>query len=76
MTIPKGNMGYDEYTVPDTVALEPTLICCFRLALTNISPWPLVAFFQISLKNIELKITHNTRLLHALFLTTFLEITI
>ena len=22
--IPKGNMGYDEYTVPDTVAVEPT----------------------------------------------------
>ena len=21
-TIPKGNMGYDEYTVPDTVAVE------------------------------------------------------
>ena len=24
-TIPKGNMGYDQYTVPDTVAVEPTL---------------------------------------------------
>ena len=23
-TIPKGNMGYDQYTVPDTVAVEPT----------------------------------------------------
>ena len=22
-TIPKGNMGYDQYTVPDTVAVEP-----------------------------------------------------
>ena len=21
-TIPKGNMGYDQYTVPDTVAVE------------------------------------------------------
>ena len=25
-TIPKGNMGYDQYTVPDTVAVEPTFI--------------------------------------------------
>ena len=25
-TIPKGNMGYDEYTVPDTVALESTFV--------------------------------------------------
>ena len=23
-TVPKGNMGYDQYTVPDTVAVEPT----------------------------------------------------
>ena len=23
-TIPKGNMGYDGYTVPDIVAVEPT----------------------------------------------------
>ena len=23
-TIPKGNMGYDQYTVPDTSAVEPT----------------------------------------------------
>ena len=23
-TIPKGNMGYNQYTVPDTVAVEPT----------------------------------------------------
>ena len=25
-TIPKGNMGYDQYTVPDTVAMEPTFV--------------------------------------------------
>ena len=23
-TIPKGDMGYDQYTFPDTVAVEPT----------------------------------------------------
>ena len=25
-TIPKGNMGYDQYTVPDTVAVEPAFL--------------------------------------------------
>ena len=25
-TIPKGNMGYDQYNVPDTVAVEPTFV--------------------------------------------------
>ena len=25
-TIPKGNMGYDKYTVPDTVAVEPAFV--------------------------------------------------
>ena len=25
-TIPMGNMGYDQYTVPETVAVEPTFV--------------------------------------------------
>ena len=25
-TIPKGNKGYDQYTVPDTVAVEPNFV--------------------------------------------------
>ena len=25
-TIPKGNMGYDQYTVPDTVAVESSIV--------------------------------------------------
>ena len=25
-TIPKGNMGYNQYTVPGTVAFEPTFV--------------------------------------------------
>ena len=25
-TIPKGNMGYDQYAVSDTVAVEPTFV--------------------------------------------------
>ena len=26
LIIPKDNMGYDQYTVPDTVAVEPTFV--------------------------------------------------
>ena len=37
-----------------------TYFCCFALALADICPWPLLPFFQISLKNSELKTTHNT----------------
>ena len=25
-TIPKGSMGYEQYAVPDTVAVEPTFV--------------------------------------------------
>ena len=28
-TIPKGKMGYDQYTVPDTVAVETTFVAFF-----------------------------------------------
>ena len=28
-TIPKGSMGYDQFTVPDTVAFEPTFVASF-----------------------------------------------
>ena len=59
-TIPKGNMGYDQYAVPDTVAVESSIVAFLYLALSNTCPWPLVSFFQISLKNSELKTTHNT----------------
>ena len=43
--IPKGNMGYDQHTVPDAVAVEPDF-SYFPLALANIQPWPLVSFIQ------------------------------
>ena len=58
-TIPKGNIGYDQRTFPDTQSCR-IYFCCFPLALENIRPWPLVPFSQISLKNSELKITHST----------------
>ena len=35
-TILKGNMGYDQYTVPHTTAVEPTLFC-FPSALADIN---------------------------------------
>ena len=76
-TIPKGNVGYDQYAVPDTVAVESSF-CHFLLAFAKISLWPLVPFFQISLKNCELKTTHNTFRDGRVFLfpTTFLKIAV
>ena len=58
-TIPKGNMGYDQYTVPNDCSCR-TYFSCFPLALANICPWPLVPFFQFSLENRADKTTHNT----------------
>ena len=71
-------MGYDQYTVPDTVAVEPTF-AAFLSAPANTRLWPLGPFFQISLKNLsERKNIHNTLsgLPSALFPTTFLEIAV
>ena len=41
--IPKGKMGYDQYTVPDTEADEPTFAPF--LSTRKLSPWPPVPFF-------------------------------
>ena len=53
-------MGYDQYTVPDDDCSYRTYFCCFPLELANIFPWPLVPFFQISLKSSEFKTTQAT----------------
>ena len=58
-TIPKGSMEYDQYAVPDPVAVK-TSFNCFPSARANTRPRFLVPSFQISLKNTELKTTHNT----------------
>ena len=58
-TIPKGNMGYDQYTVPNDCSCR-TYFSCFPLAFANMSPWPLLPFFQFSLENRADKTTHNT----------------
>ena len=59
-TIPKGNMGYNQYTVPEHCSCRWIYFCCFLLAPSNIRQWPLESFFQTSLKNSEFKTTHNT----------------
>ena len=74
-TVPKGNMGYDQYTVPDDCNCR-TYFCCFPLALANTFPWPFVPILSIFF---EKKRTQNhpqclSGLSRALFPTTFLEI--
>ena len=58
-TTPKGNIGYDQYTVPNDCSCR-TYFCCFPLALASICPWPLLPFFHISLENRADKSTRNT----------------
>ena len=57
-TIPKGNMGYDQYTVPDDCSCR-TYFCCFPLALANTFPWPFVPILSNFFAKRELKTTHN-----------------
>ena len=76
-TIPKGNMGYDRYTVPDDCSCR-TYFCCFPLALANTFLWP---FVPILLNFSEEQWTKNhsqclTGLSRALFLTNFLKIAV
>ena len=52
-------MGYDQYTVSDTVAVEPTY-AAFFLALGNIVHGLSCHSLKISMKNSDLKTTHNT----------------
>ena len=58
-TIPKDNMEYDQYTNPNDCSCR-TYFCSFTWAPANTCPWPLVLFFQISLKNSAVKTTHST----------------
>ena len=76
-TIPKGNMGYDQYTVPDDCSCR-TYFCCFPLALANTFPWP---FVPILSNFFEKQRTQNhpqclSRFSRALFPTTFLKIAV
>ena len=74
-TISKGNMGYDQYTVPDDCSCR-TYFCCFPLALENTFPW---SFVPILSNFFEERRTQNhpqclLGLSRALFPTTFLKI--
>ena len=76
-TIPKGNMGYDQYTVPDDCSCR-TYFGCFPLALKTHSHGLSCQFFQIFL---EEQRTQNhpqclSGLSRALFPTTFVEIAV
>ena len=59
-TTPKGNMGYDQYTVPDNVAVESYLLLLSFSTRKHTSIFSHAIPFQITLKNKELKTTHNT----------------
>ena len=48
-TIPKGNMGYDQYTVSDDCSCR-TYFCCFPLALANTFPWLFVPILSKFIK--------------------------
>ena len=56
-TIPKGSMGNDQYTVSDTVAVEPNFLLSFstRKHTSMAFQATLSNFFE----NSELKTTHN-----------------
>ena len=77
-TIPKGNMGYDQYTVPDDCSCRRTYFCCFPLAFENTLPWPFVPI--LSNFFVEQRTQNHpqclSRLSRALFPTTFVEIAV
>ena len=77
VTIPKDNMGYDQYTVPNDCSCQ-TYFCCFPVGLADTFSWP---FVQILSNFFEKKRTQNhpqclSGLSPTLSPTTFLEITI
>ena len=76
-TIPKGNMGYDQYNVSDDYTCPPTFVAFLKHFQTHFHSL-LYQFFQFSLKNRELKTTHNAfrELSRAVFPTTCLEIAV
>ena len=76
-TIPKGNMGYDQYTVPNDCSCR-TYFCCFPLAIANITSQTsraiLSNFFEEQCTQNHPQ--HLSGLSRALFPTTFREIAV
>ena len=58
-TIPKGNMGYGQYTVSNECSCR-TYICCFPVALENMSVAPRAILSDFFEEPSALKTTHNT----------------
>ena len=73
-TIPKGNMGYDQYTVPNDCSCR-TYFCCFPLALANTFSWPFVPILSnfFGEQGRQNHPQYLSGLSRALFPTTFLE---
>jgi len=76
---PKGNMGYDQYIVPDDCSCR-TYFCCFPLALQNTFPWPFVPilsnFFEEQRSQNRPQCLSGLSRVLQLFPTTFLEIVV
>ena len=73
-TIPKGNMGYDQYAVPDTVAVELLLSFSIRKHTSMASRAILSNFFEE--QRTQNHPQYLSGLSRALFPTTFLEIAV
>jgi len=55
-----GNIGYDQYTTPDTVAVKPTFVASALISTRkHTSMASRTINFQISLKNSELRQTNQ-----------------
>ena len=57
--VPKGNMGYDQYTIPNDCGCG---FCCFSLAFAKVCPWPPndpCHSFKFLWRTVHLKTTHN-----------------
>ena len=58
-TIPKGNMGYDQYTVPDTVAVKPTFVAFLFFPLISTHKHTSITFRTILSNFFQKKWTKN-----------------
>ena len=73
-TIPKGNMGYDQYTVPDTVAVEVTFAA--SLGLANGLSWHSFKFLRRTMNSKPPTISFGIVAYSFSRPTTFLEIAV
>ena len=74
-TIPKGNMRYDQYTVPDTVAVEPTFVY-FLQHSQKYAHGLSCHSFKFEEQSTQNHPQYLSGMARALFPTTFLEIAV